>query len=72
MVLQGDVAQVEAHFGPFGDSANHDTRYVHCLRRMYRRLSSHFGRNRWNSLVTWVMLNLCFGQFGDGVNVGAR
>jgi hypothetical protein len=28
MVLLGDEAQVEAHFGPFGDSANFNTRYV--------------------------------------------
>jgi hypothetical protein len=27
-----DEAQVEAHFGPFGDSANLDARYVHGLR----------------------------------------
>ena len=26
MVLLGDEAQVEAHFGPFGDSANLDSR----------------------------------------------
>jgi hypothetical protein len=26
MVLLGDEAQVEAYFGPFGDSANLDTR----------------------------------------------
>jgi hypothetical protein len=26
MVVQGDEAQVEARFGPFGDSANLDTR----------------------------------------------
>ena len=26
MVPLGDVAQVEAHFGPFGDSANLDAR----------------------------------------------
>ena len=26
MVLLGDEAQVEARFGPFGDSANHDSR----------------------------------------------
>ena len=25
MVLQGDEAQVEVHFGPFGDSANCNT-----------------------------------------------
>ena len=32
MVLLGDEAQVEARFGPFGDSANLDARLVHCLR----------------------------------------
>jgi hypothetical protein len=26
IVLRGDKAQVEAHFGPFGDSASLDTR----------------------------------------------
>ena len=26
MVLLGDEAQVEAHFGPFGDKANFDAR----------------------------------------------
>ena len=29
MVLLGDEAQVEACFGPFGDSANLDARLVH-------------------------------------------
>ena len=29
MVLLGDDAQVEAHFGPFGDCANLDVRLVH-------------------------------------------
>ena len=31
MVLQGDEAQLEARFGPFGDSANLDPRSVHGL-----------------------------------------
>jgi hypothetical protein len=31
MVPVGDEAQVEARFGPFGDSANLDTGLVHCL-----------------------------------------
>jgi hypothetical protein len=34
MVLVGDEAQVEAHFGPFGDSANLDAK-VHGLCLMY-------------------------------------
>jgi hypothetical protein len=33
--LLGDVGHVEARFGPFGDSANLDARYVHGLRRTY-------------------------------------
>jgi hypothetical protein len=42
MELLGDEAQVEAHFGPFGDSANLDV--VHRLRRTYHRLGNRFGR----------------------------
>jgi hypothetical protein len=49
MVLLGDEAQVEACFGPFGDSANLDARQVHGLRRMNHRLGNHFGRTLWNS-----------------------
>ena len=44
MVLLGDEAQVEACFGPLGDSANLDARYVHDLRRTYHRLENRFGR----------------------------
>ena len=58
MVLQGDEAQLEAHFGPFGDSANLHVRSVHGLRRTFHRLGNHFGCTRWNSEVTWVMWNL--------------
>jgi hypothetical protein len=32
MVLLGDEAQVDARFGPFGDSANLNARYMHGLR----------------------------------------
>jgi hypothetical protein len=32
MVLQVDEAEMEAHFGPFGNSANLSTRQVHGLR----------------------------------------
>jgi hypothetical protein len=31
MVLHGDEAELEAHFGPSRDSANLDTRYMHGL-----------------------------------------
>jgi hypothetical protein len=42
MVLLGDEAQVEDHFGLFGDSDILDAREVHGLRRMYHRLKNHF------------------------------
>jgi hypothetical protein len=43
MGLLGDEAQVEAQFGPFGDSATLDARLVHGLRRTYRRLGNSIG-----------------------------
>ena len=49
MEHQGDEAQVEANFGPFGDSAYLDARQVHGLRRTYHRLGKHFGHTQWNS-----------------------
>jgi hypothetical protein len=45
----GAEALVESRFGPSRDSANLDARWMHDLRRMYRRLRNHFGRTRWNS-----------------------
>jgi hypothetical protein len=38
MVLLGDIGQLEAHFGPFGDSINLKARYVHGFHQMYHRL----------------------------------
>jgi hypothetical protein len=49
MGLLGDEAQVEAWFGPFGDSATLDAIFVHGLRRTYRRLKNCIGATRWNS-----------------------
>jgi hypothetical protein len=48
-VLLGDEAQVEARFSPFGDSANLDARWMHGLRRTYRRFRNCFEHTRWNS-----------------------
>jgi hypothetical protein len=42
-VLLGVEAQVDARFGPFGDSANLDARKAHGLRRTYHRFENHFG-----------------------------
>ena len=41
MELLGDEGQVEARFGPFGDSANLNARLVQGLRRTYHRLKNH-------------------------------
>ena len=49
MVLLGDEAQVQAHFGVFRDSASLDARLVHGLCRTYHRLGDHFGGTRCNS-----------------------
>ena len=70
MVLQGDEVQLEARFGPFGNSANLDVRLVHGLRRTYHRLGNHFGCNRWYSYVGQVETRS--GPFGDSVNHDAR
>jgi hypothetical protein len=51
MVLLVDEAQVEAHFGLFGDSANLDTREVLGLHQMYHTLRNHFGHARWYYMV---------------------
>jgi hypothetical protein len=44
MVLLGDEAQVETHFGPFGGSTNLDKRQVNGLPLPYYRLRNLFGR----------------------------
>jgi hypothetical protein len=63
MVLLGDVAQVEARFVPFGDSATLDARLVYGLRQTYRWLVNSIGGTLWNSKLMWVLWNLvsiCF------------
>ena len=72
MVPLGDVAQVEARFGLFGDSANLDVRLVHGLRRTYHRL----GKSIWMHLMELQCdeshVESSFGPFRDGVSVDAR
>jgi hypothetical protein len=46
MVLLGDEAQVDARFGPFGDSANLDARLVHGFALNIHRPKNHFGHTR--------------------------
>jgi hypothetical protein len=48
MELLGDLGQIEACFGSFGDSANLDARHGHGLRQKCNRLRNYFGHTRWN------------------------
>ena len=58
MALVSDEAQVDARFGPIGDSANLDGSWVHSLHRTYQRFRNCFGRTRWNSQGTCVLWNV--------------
>jgi hypothetical protein len=49
MGLLVDKAQVEARFGPFGDSTTLDARLVHGWRQTNRSLGNSIGGTRWNS-----------------------
>jgi hypothetical protein len=49
MGLLGDEAQVEARFGPFGDSATPNAGLVPGLHQTYRRLENSIGGTQWNS-----------------------
>jgi hypothetical protein len=70
MVLLGVVGQVEARFGPFGDSVNLSGRLMHCLRRMY-----HGHRTFWAYPMVHLgdicQVEARFGLFGDIVNLDA-
>ena len=72
MVVVGDEAQLEARFGPFGDSANLDARSAHGLRRTSHKLGNHFGPTRWKFLADIGRVESSFGPFRDGVSVSAR
>jgi hypothetical protein len=56
MRLLDDKAQLEAHFGPYGHSANLAARSVPFLRRTYHWLRNCFGRTGWNSNLILVHL----------------
>jgi len=72
MVLLGDKAQLEARFGPFGDSANLDARLAHGLRRTYHKPENCFGPTRWKLQADMGRVESSFGPFGDGVSVDVR
>ena len=72
MLLLGDEAQLEARFGPFGDSANLDARLAHGLRRTYHKPENRLGPTRWKLLADMGRVESSFTPFGDGVSVHVR
>jgi hypothetical protein len=46
MELLGDEAQLDARFGPFGDSANLDARLVHGFALNIPHAQNHFGHTQ--------------------------
>jgi hypothetical protein len=49
MVLLGDEAQLETHFGLFGGITNLDAKQMNSLPQTYDRLRNLFGRTKWSS-----------------------
>ena len=72
MVLLGDKAQPEARFGPFGDSANLEARYMHGLRRTYHRLRKLFYTHPMELLGDVGHKESHFSPFRDSGNIAAR
>jgi hypothetical protein len=72
MVLLGDEAQLEAHFGQFRDSAILDARSVHGLRRTYHRLGNRFWTHSMVLLGDEAQLEACFGPSRDSAKLDAR
>ena len=72
MELLDDGAQVEAHFGRFGDNANLEARYVHGLSQTYHKVENHFRCTRCYSLVIRLKRKLVYGPFGDSANLDLR
>ena len=70
MVLLGDEAQLEARFGPFGDSPNLDARYVHGWVEHTIGWKS-FWMHPMELLGDVGHVEPCFDPFEDGVSVSA-
>ena len=72
MVVLGDEAQVEASFGPFGDSANLDARCVHGFAPNVIQARKSFWMHPMELLGDVGLVEHRFDLFGDIVSVGAR
>jgi hypothetical protein len=72
MVLLGDEAQVDAHFGPFGDSTNLDTRLVHGFTLNIPQAQNSFWTHLIEHLGDVGPVESHFGPFRDSVSIGTR
>jgi hypothetical protein len=71
MRLLGDEAQVDACFGPFGDSANLDARLVHGFALNISQAQKSFWIHPIEHLGDVGHVDN-FGPFRDSVSIGAR
>ena len=72
MVLLGDEAQVESHFGLFGDIVSVGARQVHGLRPLEPQAQKSFWTNPMVLLGDGGQVEARFSPFGDSVSISAR
>jgi hypothetical protein len=72
MVLLGDEAQVDARFGPFGDSDNLKRRLVHGFALNIPQAQKSFWTHPIEHLGDMGHVKSHFGSFRDSVSIGAR
>jgi hypothetical protein len=72
MVLLGDEAQVDARFGPFGDSANLDTILLHGFALNIPQAQKSFWTHPIEHLGDLGHVESQFGLFGESLSIGAR
>jgi hypothetical protein len=72
MVLLGDEAQVDARFGPVGDSANLYARLVHGFAPNIPQAQKSFRTHPIQHLGDMGHVESHFGLFRDSVSIGVR
>jgi hypothetical protein len=72
MVLQGDEAQVDARFGPFGDSANLNAILVHGFALNIPQAQKSFWTHPIEHLGDVGHVEPHFSPFRDSVSISAR
>jgi hypothetical protein len=68
MELLGDMGQVDAHFGLFGDNVNLSARFAQNVPRAWK----FFWPHSMELLVDMSQMKASFGLFGDNVNLDVR